>query len=381
MISMNLPRQVFAGEGAMNGLPALLKWHQRAAVLTDKAIRAAGLLKTIELHLEEAGMPYTVFDNLVPEPTVYQASDAIKLIREAKADVLIAVGGGSVMDVAKLASVLDTDDYTLFDLLDQPQLARKTTATIILPTTAGTGAEATPNAIVTLPEKALKVGIVNSALVADTVVLDAELIRNLPQKIAASTAVDALCHAIECFTSNRATVLSDLYALEALRLIHFNIEPACRQGEADMQAKESLLMASFYAGVAIAAAGTTGVHALSYPLGGRYHIPHGLSNAMLLLPVMRFNEPACQDRFALVYDRLNPGGALKDTAEKSAWLLRRLEEMVSRVGLSEKLGDFGITHEDLDELVTAAMQVTRLLVNNKREITAKDARNIYLEAL
>lgn len=379
--SLRMPGAVFAGEKAMENLAQTLNGAKRAAVFTDAGVKRAGLLARPLAALEEAGATYEIIDNLPAEPTVYQAAEAIAAFRAIRAEVIVAVGGGSVMDVAKLASVLNTDEYTIFDLLENPARARKCVRTVMIPTTAGTGAEATPNAIVTVPEKALKVGIVNFDMIADAVVLDAEMLRRLPRRIAASTGVDALAHAIECFTSKKATPLSDVYALRAFQLIEANIERACDETQCDMEAKANMLLASFLAGVAIAAAGTTGVHALSYPLGGRYHIAHGISNAILLMPVMRFNEPACRERFALAYDAVRPGGELKTQEEKSAWVLTRMDEMVRRVGIEPSLRPYGVGPDDLDALVEAGMQVTRLLVNNMREITAQDARKIYQEVL
>lgn len=379
--TLKMPRQVFAGENALENLPGVLADARRVVVFTDPGILKAGLLEKILPILQKASIEVEVLDNLVPEPTVYQAAECIERFRKIKADQIIAVGGGSVMDVAKLAGVLDTDAYTLMDLLDTPDIACKCTPTIMIPTTAGTGAEATPNAIVTIPEKALKVGIVNPLLIADAVILDEVMIHGLPRSIAAATGIDALAHAIECFTSKKATPFSDLFALRAFELIERSIERACDADAGDVTAKEEMLLASFYAGVAIAAAGTTGVHALSYPLGGRYHIPHGISNAILLLPVMRFNESACQERFAAAYDAVRPGGTARTMAEKSAWVLERMETLVKNVGIVPSLKPYGVGIKDLDALVEAGMQVTRLLINNRREITAEAARNLYLEVL
>lgn len=379
--SLRMPSTVLAGEASMTHLTQTLGSAKLAAVFTDAGVKKAGLLSRPLATLDAAGIAYEVIDDLPAEPTVYQAAETIKRFRSMRTEAIVAVGGGSVMDVAKLASVLDTDEYTIFDLLAVPAQAHKRVRTIMIPTTAGTGAEASPNAIVTVPEKALKVGIVNFDMIADAVILDAEMIRHLPRHIAASTGIDALAHAIECYTSRKATPFSDLYALRAFQLIEANLERACDETQCDMAAKANMLLASFLAGVSIAAAGTTGVHALSYPLGGRYHIAHGISNAILLMPVMRFNEPACRERFARVYDAVRPGGEIKTETEKSAWVLARMSNIVRNVGIEPSLRPYGVGPEDLDALVDAGMQVARLLSNNLREITAKDAENIYREVL
>ncbi|MDF2802523.1 MAG: Alcohol dehydrogenase, class [Anaerocolumna sp.] len=304
------------------------------------------------------------------------------LFKASGADMIIACGGGSVLDAAKLASVLVTDEYGVKELLDEPGRAKKCVPSILIPTTAGTGAEVTPNAIVAVPEKELKVGIVNENMIADYVILDARMIKNLPRPIAAATGVDALAHAIECYTSKKANPFSDTFAMEALDLILNNIIPACDDPEA-MEAKNQMQIAAFYAGIAITASGTTAVHALSYPLGGKYHIAHGVSNAILLAPVMRFNAPVCKERFTLIYDRCchDTDNISKTTEEKVEWVIMQLERIVQHLDIPTSLKEFGVPQEDLDGLVEAGMQVQRLLINNMRLVTEEDARNLYLEIL
>ena len=321
----------------------------------------------------------TLFLDLPAEPTRDQAQSVVVAFHACQADTIVAVGGGSVMDIAKLCSILANSHNTVNDLLDHPTIGKRLVSSVMIPTTAGTGAEATPNAIVLVPEKELKVGIVCEEMIPDAVILDGEMIRRLPVHIAASTGIDALCHAIECYTSRKATPFSNLYALEALRLIFANIEPACTDPEA-LDSKNAMLLAAFYAGVAISCSGTTAVHALSYPLGGKYHIPHGVANAMMLMPVMRFNLPCCQAELAQVYDALGQQGACK-IAAKAEWVLKRMEDIVSRLQIPTDLKKYGVSINDLDSLVTAGMDVQRLLVNNKRSVSAEDARVLYLELL
>ncbi|MBR3001740.1 MAG: iron-containing alcohol dehydrogenase, partial [Oscillospiraceae bacterium] len=288
--------------------------------------------------------------------------------------------GGSVIDATKLVSMLLHSDLTVKDLLDDPSRARKQVPLLVIPTTAGTGAEATPNAIVAVPEKELKVGIVNSEMVADYVLLDSRTTKNLPRSIAASTGVDALCHAVECYTSNKANPISDCFAIRALEMIMKNIVPACDDKEA-LEAKEQMLIASFFAGIAIAASGTTAVHALSYPLGGKYHIAHGVANAMLLTPVMRFNEPVIAPKLADAYDRCYADGKDLTEAEKADRFITKMEEIVRHLDIPTDLTKFGVPREDLESLVESGMDVKRLLNNNMREVTADDARAIYLQVM
>lgn len=378
--SLKMPSAVYSGADVMTAVDSILgSGFQKVVLFTDQTILKLGLLERLQRAITKHGIELVVVSDLQPEPTVDQANEAVKKFRRENADLIIAVGGGSVMDIAKLCSVLNTDQYTIYDLLDTPEIAFKQTKTLMLPTTAGTGAEATPNSIVTVPEKGLKVGIVNPEMIADYVALDVELIRRLPKHIAASTGVDAMAHAIECYTSRRATPFSDMYALEALRLIFPNILPACCEEE-NMDAKSAMLLASFYAGVAITAAGTTAVHALAYPLGGRYHIAHGVSNAMLLAPVMRYNMPCCTQELTRIFDAVMPDAATPDS-HKPEYVISKMESIIRTLEIPTDLSKFGVYRSDLEDLVTAGMQVTRLLNNNRRTVTKEDARALYQQIM
>ena len=381
--TLRMPGAVFGGENSLDNLTNLVKDTAKVAVFTDKGIEATGLADLVTAKIGQAGKEYVVFDELPAEPSYQQAQAAIDAFKASGADFIVAVGGGSVMDIAKLASLLKTDEYGVKELLDTPLRAHKCVPTLMIPTTAGTGAEVTPNAIVGVPEKELKIGIVNENMIADYVILDARMIKNLPRKIAAATGVDALAHCIECFTSNKANPFSDLYALEGLDLILNNIEKACDDPEA-MAEKNRMQIAAYYGGLAITASGTTAVHALSYPLGGKYHIAHGVSNAILLAPVMRFNSehPAVRERLAAAYDRCcHEEKTCTTVEEKTAWMIARLEHIVKHLDIPTSLKEFGVPAEDLEGLVNAGMQVQRLLVNNMRPVTADDARKLYQEIM
>lgn len=377
--NMIMPRTVYSGKDALKNLKTIVAGAKKVAIFTDKGILSTGLVDLPLQELNEAGVETAVISDLPPEPSYGQVQKLVDEFKASGADFIVAVGGGSAMDTAKLASLLATEDYTVKDLLDNPGLGVKTVKTCLIPTTAGTGSEATPNAIVAVPEKELKVGIVNAGMVPDSVILDAEMIRNLPRKIAAATGIDAMAHAIECFTSNKANPFSDTFALEAFDIIINNIETACDDPNA-LDAKNQMQIAAFYAGIAITCSGTTAVHALSYPLGGKYHIAHGVSNAMLLVPVMKFNEPAIRSKLAVAYDRIVHGEKTCTTEEeKSAWVVQRMGDIVKHLDIPISLAEFHVSIEDLDGLVHAGMQVTRLLVNNMREVTPADAREIYLQ--
>lgn len=383
--NLKMPHAVYGGENAMDNIAAIIKTlnAKKVAMFTDKGLRSLGLFGLAEDVVKTTGVSYYVLDDLPSEPSYMAVQKIVDEFKVSGADLIVACGGGSVMDAAKLASVLVTDEYGVKELLDNPGMAKKCVPIVLIPTTAGTGAEVTPNAIVGVPEKELKIGIVNENMVADYVILDARLIKNLPRKIAAATGVDALAHCIECFTSNKANPFSDMYALEGCDLILNNIEKACDDSNA-MAEKNRMQMAAYYGGLAITASGTTAVHALSYPLGGKYHIAHGVSNAILLAPVMRFNaqDPAFRERLALAYDRCCHDKVKCETVdEKSAWMIAKMEGIVKHLDIPTSLKEFGVPESDLEGLVEAGMQVQRLLVNNMRLVTAEDARKLYLEIM
>lgn len=381
--SLRMPGQVFSGEDALESISAIIRERsfRKIALFTDKTLERVGLVQLITDELDRVSVEYSILDGIPPEPSYLEVQQMIDQVKPAGADLIIACGGGSVMDCAKLASVLLTERCNVKTLLDTPTKAQKAVPTLMIPSTAGTGAEATPNAIVAVPEKALKVGIVHEALLPDYVILDARLIEHLPLSIAGATGVDALCHAVECFTSKKANPFSDFFALEACDLIFNHIVPACLDKSA-MESKRAMQLAAFYGGAAITSSGTTGVHALSYPLGGKYHIAHGVSNAILLCPVMRFNEPAIQNRLAAIYDRVcHSSPKLAYISAKSAYIIHWMEEIVKALEIPASLKAFQVPESGLDSLVASGMEVTRLLVNNAREITPEDARRIYQEIL
>ena len=380
--NLKMPHAVYGGENSMDSIADIIKSvnAKKVAMFTDKGLRKLGLFDMPEAVVKSTGVEYYVLDELPPEPSYMAVQTVVDEFKKSGADLIVACGGGSVMDAAKLASILVTDEYGVKELLDNPGMAKKCVPIVLIPTTAGTGAEVTPNAIVGVPEKELKIGIVNENMIADYVILDARLIKNLPRKIAAATGVDALAHCVECFTSNKANPFSDMFALEGADLILNNIEKACDDPNA-MAEKNRMQMAAYYGGLAITASGTTAVHALSYPLGGKYHIAHGVSNAILLTPVMRFNaqSEAFRARLALVYDRCCHEDVTVD--EKAQWVIARMEHIVKHLEIPTSLKEFNVPAEDLEGLVQAGMSVQRLLVNNMITLTADDARKLYQEIL
>ena len=379
---LKMPSNIYGGKDSINKVCEIITAEKTKEVIifTDKGITNTGLIDLLVRQLELSSTPYKIFDNLATEPSYQDVDRIVAQSFDYKEPLVIAIGGGSVMDTAKLYTVLNGANYTVKDLLKDPALAKKTTKSLMIPTTCGTGSEATCNSIVGVPEEGVKVGIVNDQLIPDYVILDPQMIAELPKKLVASTGIDALSHCIECFTSNKANSFSNLYALVGGKLIMENIRKAYQNLD-DMEARENLLLGAFYGGVAITSSGTTAVHALSYPLGGKYHIPHGISNAILFAHVMEFNKEACLDELSQVSDAINPSLYLASKDEKSDYIIDEIKNIVKITEIPSNLEQYGVTMKDVDFLSDAASKVKRLLNNNKKELTVDDIKKIYNKIL
>ena len=379
---VKIPSCSYGGEGSIEKIKEIIakEKSQKVVVFSDEGIKATGLLDILTKQLDETGVQYHVFTDCKPEPSYLQVEAVVDMVQGQECDLIIGLGGGSVMDAAKLATVLKGAPYTIKDLLNDPTQAEKKVKTVMIPTTCGTGSEATCNAIVAIPEEKSKKGIVNDNMIPDYVILDAQMIAKLPKAIVAATGVDALAHVVECFTSKKATPFSDCYALEGAKLIFANIREAYNNPD-NMDAKNKMLIGAYYGGIAITGSGTTAVHALSYPLGGKFHIAHGVSNAILFAHVMKFNKDACAERLAVLCDAINPTYAEKTVEEKADYVIDQIADIVKVTNIPTDLTQYGVTMDDLDFLVTAGSQQQRLLVNNMKELSLDDIRNIYLKVV
>ena len=375
--------EIVAGAGSISQITEIAADYgaKNVVIITDQGVWNSGLVEQPKALLEGAGVNVHVINDTPPEPTVDQVTAIFQAAREFECQMIIGIGGGSSMDAAKLVSLLLTNDVNLRELVKgQAQIKHRGVPTLMIPTTAGTGSEATPNAIVLVPEEELKVGIVNAKMVPDCVILDPTMTINLPKHITANTGMDALCHAIECYISKKANPFSDTFALKAITLISRSIRIAYNEGH-NLAAREDMLLGAMFGGISIATSSTTAVHALSYPLGGKYHIPHGLSNAILLPGVMKFNLDACEEKFkdiaiAMELDIL--GCTTRQAAEK---MIDNLYSMIADLNVTCDLKAKGIDEVALDGLIEAAAKVTRLLDNNPKVVTKEDMRAIYKDLL
>ncbi|TCP90122.1 alcohol dehydrogenase class IV [Cricetibacter osteomyelitidis] len=374
------PSKVIGGAGSITQIADVAQGYnaKNAVLITDAGVFKAGLVDKPKAILEQAGLAVQVISDVPPEPPIGAVEHIFDQAKHFKADMVIGLGGGSAMDTAKLvALMLANQNITLKEVTGgAKKFAQRSVPTLMIPTTSGTGSEATQNSIVLDSEQELKIGIVDEKLVASSVILDADLTVGLPKHITANTGIDALCHAIECYISKKGSPFSDMFALKAVELIAKNIRTAFHHGQ-DVQARENMLLGSFLGGACIATSGTVAVHALSYPLGGKYHIPHGLSNAILLPDVMQFNLPACEEKFANVARAM--GLDVQNCTERQAAekMIDELYALIRDLEIKCDLSAVGISEEILDELVDSAFKVRRLLDNNPREMTKADIKAIY----
>lgn len=369
--------------GATRRIGALLSQQfpaaRRALLVTDAGFQRTGLVEPALSSLREAGFAVNVFSGVVADPPEAVVLQAVADARDQETDLVIGFGGGSSMDVAKLIAVLADSEQELKTMYGIGNVKGKRLPLVQIPTTAGTGSEVTPISIVTTGATT-KMGVVSPQLYADLAILDAELTAGLPPKVTAATGIDAMVHAIEAYTTrHKKNPLSDMLACQALKLLSSNIVAACEDGK-NLQVRQAMLLGAMLAGQSFANAPCAAVHALAYPIGGIFHVPHGLSNSLVLPHVLRFNAPHAAAHYAELADIVAPGVTGSDEARTIA-LIEQMEQIAVRTGIEVQLRQVGITESDLDRLADDAMLQTRLLTNNPCEITRADARAIYAAAL
>jgi alcohol dehydrogenase len=345
-------------------------------IVTDQGIVKVGLMAKLEEALNKGDMEFNSFTEVVadpPESVVYAALDVLK---EGGNDGVIGFGGGSSMDTAKLIALMANTGAKLDEIYGVGVAKGQRLPLILIPTTAGTGSEVTAVAIVTTGETT-KAGVVANQLYPDVALLDAELTVGLPAHITAATGVDAMVHAIEAYTSARLkNPYADMLAKEALRLLSANIMTATHQGS-DIEARQAMLLGACLAGQSFANSPVAAVHALAYPLGGHYHIPHGLSNSLVLPHVMRFNTPEAKELYAELAPIIMNKTVEGDAETVTNALIDHIEQLIIDLKLPNTLKAMDVPEGDLPMLASDGMKQQRLLINNPREVTEADALAIY----
>ena len=353
---------------------------KRALLISDPGVMKAGIVEKVLSSLKGAKVKVSVFDRVEPDPRYEIVDECAEWARPQGIQCVIGVGGGSSLDVAKAVAVMLSNGGSISAFFGVDLVGRPGVPVVAVPTTAGTGSEVTPIVILSDEREKLKKGVVSPHLIPSVAILDPELTVGMPPSVTAATGMDALIHAIEAFTSINATPFTDLLAARAMELLYSNIRKAYCNGS-DIRARSHMLEGSLLAGISFANAGVTAVHAFAYPIGAEFHIPHGIANTLMLPRVMEFNMIGALERFASIATMLGeaPSGlSLREAAQKAVTAMERLRE---DLGLPTHLSDFGVRTEDIPRLASGVLKVTRLLANNPRTVTQKDAEEIYRRSL
>ena len=379
-VTLRLPPVTFgAGSVGQVAEEARRVAASRVLVVTDPGVASSGVAGHVRDLLEAAGIATGVYDRVPAEPSVASVEVAFEAWRAGNYDAVVGVGGGSSLDTAKGISIRTANDGPVSRYFGVEQLPARGVPYILLPTTAGTGSEVTPSAIFDDTDRQLKAGIVSSRLMAAAAIVDPDLTISCPPHVTAAAGLDALTHALEAYVAVKANPMSDLYALEAVRLVGQHLRGAVARGT-DRVARSGQLLASLYGGVTIVAAGTGLCHAMAYPLGSAYHVPHGVANALLLPAVMAYNLPADLTKFARLAEALGEsvsGLSLRAAAERSVEAVRQLSR---DVGLPGGLRAVGVPESALEGFVPGALSAARLITNNPRVPTAEGVLHAYRES-
>lgn len=351
-----------------------------ALVVTDPGIAGAGILDKVLASLKAAKVRSLVFKEVSPDPRYEIVRECLDSLGGFRPKAVIGLGGGSPIDIAKCTALMLTNPGDIADYMGVDLVQKPGAPTLMIPTTAGTGSEVTPIAILSDEGEKLKKGVVSPHLFPRCALLDPELTLGLPPAVTAATGMDALIHAIEAYTSVNATGMSDMLAERAMELIAMNLRTAYAQGS-NLEARAGMMEGSLLAGMAFANAGVTAVHAFAYPIGAEFHIPHGVANTLMLPAVMRFNLVGNLQKFALVAELLGEDTDGLSDREAAEMAVEAVEVLADDLQVPRSLAEFGVTESHLPDLAAGVMKVTRLLANNPRVMTQQDAEEIYLQAL
>lgn len=375
-------KKIIFGSGSFDTLADHIRELKaaRPLVVLDRNLSKTGLKDRISEILGKNGFKSILFDKQVEaEPRLEVADEGAKAVRKGKCDIVVGIGGGSAMDAAKAIAVLATNEGKAENYLGLNKVPGPGLPTIMVPTTAGTGSEVTFTAVFVRQNLKKKEGMNSPYLYPDLALLDPALTLTLPPVSTASTGIDALCHAIESFTSINASPMSEMFSLDAIQLISSNLR-TCVHDSGNLEAREKMLLGSLYAGLGLANAGVGAVHSLSYPLGGKYGVSHGLANTVMLPHVMYFNLPGALEKFAVIAEAMGENVEDVPLRESAYFAVEAVQSLIEDCGIYTTLEDLNIPEEDFPEIAKVAMTVIRPLENNPRKVTIEDAIDIYGEA-
>ena len=375
----------YFGRGAREELAGEIKnrGFKKVFLVTDKSLVEAGVSEKVEKVLEKAGIEFEVYSEIKPNPTIKNVTDGVKACKKAKADVIVAVGGGSSIDTAKGISIVMTnpDRADIVSLNGASNTANRGLPVIALPTTAGTAAEVTINYVITDEERKIKMVCVDPNDIPILAIVDSELMETMPKSLAAATGMDALTHAVEGYITKAHNTMSDMFHMRAIELIFANLPAAVN--DKDPQAIENMGLAQYIAGMGFSNVGLGIVHSMAHQLGAVYDTPHGIANAMLLPTVMRFNgqNPETAQRFREILIKIGRPDAEhlndQDVINTFVWML---SELAKKVGITQTIKDYGAKEEDFDMLADKAME-DPCKPGNPREVTKQDFIDLYRAAM
>jgi alcohol dehydrogenase class IV len=378
-ITLHQVRALAFGAGCSDQCASALAARRARSVFLVTAPPLLDMAAPLIGEIRRGGSEVAVWSDARQEPTIRDFESALAVARSVKADAVIGLGGGSAMDVAKLVAAFLDSTQSVYDAFGVGKLIGRNTYLACLPTTSGTGSEVSPIAILLDEADELKKGVVSPHPVPDAADVDPLFTVSMPAAVTAATGIDAFTHCVEAYANKFAHPVVDNYAIEGIRLISHNLGRAIENGK-DIVARTAVSLGSLYGGMCLGPVNTAAVHALSYPLGGEFHIAHGVANAVLLPHVLEFNLPAAPKRYAEVAIALGvtPGATYEETAKRG---LDRVRELSHQCGLPSTLGHFGIDASAVERMSAAAMTVQRLLERNLRVVTGQDAKAIYRAAL
>lgn len=376
-LKIHFPGKLVFGNGSMDKLADEILGLSSKEILIFTIVPLLPALESLTVKLKANGVNVIIDTSVVQEPSFEDFKNLLAKFNIHAPDTVLGIGGGSVLDIAKLMAAQLDNEQSLEEIVGNGLLKGRNIKLICVPATSGTGSEVSPNAIL-IDDEDQKKGIISPFLVPDIVYVDPLLTISVPADITAATGLDALTHCLEAYTNKFAQLFIDMYAYEGMRLIAENLVQAVKNG-ADKEAREKVALGSLLGGFCLGPVNTAGVHALSYPLGSTFHLPHGLSNALLLPYVMAFNYEASPKRYADVAVALGCN-RLADDKETALAGIEKIKSLMQECGVPARLRDVAIPREAIPEMAEDAMQITRLLKNNPREITLDDAISIYTAA-
>ncbi|MEB3100307.1 iron-containing alcohol dehydrogenase [Ferviditalea candida] len=351
-----------------------------ALIFTGSSMVRLGYIDELKQALDRRGIFAEVTTGIDNEPTVDHLEEWNRKISGGGFDLFIGVGGGSILDAVKILSVLQTNGKSIREMIGTNLVEKPGIPTVLVPTTSGTGSEVTPNAIVTFPEEELKLAVVSDYLLPLLTVIDPVLTLSLPRQITAATGMDAFTHSFESYISNKANPFSNLFAIESMKLIARSIVRSYEDG-ASLDAREDMLLGSMYGGLALTASGTAAVHALAYPLGGKFHIAHGVANAMLLPHVTRVNMDSIFHRMPEIAAAIGLNTSSLSAERAAELVMEQIFAWTQTLSIPQNLAEYGVGEKDLDGLTEAALKVKRLLDNNPKVLGFEDIKGIYRKLL